>query len=148
MTTSRSGTRRLGGYFALVAGACVAAAALVTVQGCTCTWFMNHCRVQSVVIFVKECPAGTRCVSWAPETTHVYRSSFLMLVNATGGSLTVQPSVRGVFEEGNEITIEPGATRHVRISKGASNGRVMLKITGATPDLCPGLPGPGMDIDG
>ena len=75
----------------------------------------------------------------------------VLLVNASQFEVKVSPSVTGVFDEGDTITIAARATQKVTIAKPAplsSGEQAGLGLAVASPGgLCPGMPGPTIDFD-
>jgi hypothetical protein len=93
------------------------------------------------------CP-DANCVCPVPDVITVKQGDKVHFVNASPYLVTIEPSVLGSFNEGT-ITVPSKQTVIVTVSGVNSAGtEISLNMTVDAPGaLCPGLPGPRMEID-
>jgi hypothetical protein len=98
----------------------------------------------------EKCPCpDANCVCPVPDVITVKEGDKVHLVNASLYQVTIEPSVLGSFDEGDSIPVPSKQTVVVTVSGVNSVGtEISLNMTVADPGvLCPGLPGPRMEID-
>ena len=96
-----------------------------------------------------RCPCpDAKCVCPVPTVIKVRRGDKVQFVNASPHEVTVIPSDTFTFVEGSPVVIAAGKTAQVTVSSNAPSPGVSLDMIVTSPGtLCPGLPGPRMDID-
>ncbi len=127
----------------------VAVPAMMALQGC-CSWCFKHskppCPYSRVKVFSFYTTAkGELCV--LPQRIHARRGDCIVFLNTTTSPVTITTTVRyPIFEGGNTVTIDAEGMKSLTISGDAEIGGVTFDMKPLP--LCPGLPGPGIDIDG
>jgi hypothetical protein len=100
-------------------------------------------------IATDKCPVpDATCVCPVPTSFRVKRGDTVHLVNTSPYEVQIVPSDAATFVEGTPIIIPAKKAVAVTVASTAPSPGVSLDMIVAAPGtLCPGLPGPRMDID-
>jgi len=150
--TSVQGNR--GGPLRLAIVAIFASALLIFALGCCDTFCPppTPAATHSIAFAIDttRCPCDdAKCVCPVPTAIHVDRGDTIQFVNASPYDVTMAPAVPDALNPPGSITVASGQTVQVTVSDTAPVGSgFALNMTVVAPGwVCPGLPGPRVDID-
>lgn len=128
----------------------IACVLVISAQGCCsyCKQPVTHAIAFGVDTTKCPCPDAT-CVCPVPDVIKVHRGDKVRFVNTSPYDVTITPAVATAFNEGSPIVVASGATETVTVSNTAAvDTGIALNMAIAAPGtLCPGLPGPRMDVE-
>ena len=147
---SRVVDRKTGRWLALALVLCVAVPSVITVQGC-CSWARKHCRPtcpsSSPFVVVAPNDTGNPCRIY-PSLVQVHRGDMVLFVNASSVDITFKlNTTSNVFNEGHEFKVPAGGIECRTVSTNAPLKKYKINMTPDPADFCPGLPGPGMQVN-
>lgn len=135
--------------------AMVLTVALVAVvsQGC-CSWCIKHCNLPEThaiafAVDLDTCPCpDADCVCFLPDRIKLKRGDSIRIINRSQFAITLSASEDGVFEGGDNFTVNSGDVTLLKIRSNAPTGQLGINYEVAPPGRdCDGLPGPIIDID-
>ena len=146
MSVKRIAQRNRGSRLHQATVAIFAVALVIVTQGC-CSPPVTHSLAFG--IDTDRCPCDdATCVCPVPESFRVHRGDKVQFVNASPYEVKIVPSNPATFDEGSPIVIPGKKTVQVNVSSAAPSPGVSLDMFVTLPGtLCPGMPGPRMDID-
>jgi hypothetical protein len=84
-----------------------------------------------------------------PEVIKVHRGDHVQFVNASPYTVTITPAVPTAFNQGSPIVVASKTVVTVTVSNAvAVEAQIRLNMAISAPGtICPGLPGPRMDVE-